>query len=199
MSSASNPKIVYANFQEQAETHRIENQSTDEWYQEYDAYFIGGPSCIKSRSKPNPHDSGIVNKHLYVFESFRTTREGRLVISLVNIDNGGVVDAFFNVDINRQRGNGKYDIGANGQFFPKPKSKFRMLWMESVKKVPRRWATVHKEMRTKLKGLIFEGELKVGYRSNGEPFNQLFNIVCLETRMEQDGNKAGTIWEQGCE
>lgn len=188
MGSAVNRKIIYQESPEQIETRRIQNQSIDEWYQEYDGFFKDDPSYVP----PKPRVLIEVKKDMYIFESFRTTRQGRLVISFINIDNGIVADAFFNVDTKKQRGEGEYKKGANGQFFPKPKSKFRTLWMQSVKKEPRRWATTHKEMRTKLKGLIFQGEIKDSYRANDSPYIQLTNVKYLGTRKEQDGNKVGT-------
>lgn len=192
MTSVAKRKILYPELPEQEETDRIQSQSVNEWYQEYDAYFKDDPGYIP----PKPRALADVKKDLFIFESFRTTRSGRLVISFVNLSTGVVADSFFNVETKKQRAKGSYAIGANGQFFPKEKSKFRTFWRQAVKKDPRRWATTHKEMRTKLKGLIFEGEVETGYREDDSPYNKLTILKCLGTRMEQDGNKVGTEWEQ---
>lgn len=178
---------------DQLETHRIQNETIDEWYQDYDAKFSDDPNYVP----PPLREVVEIKKDVFVFESFRTTRLGRLAMSFINIRNGVVVDTFFNVDIKKQRSKGEYKIGANAQFLPKPKSNFRTFWLQSVKKEPRRWSTVHKEIRPRLKGLLFEGETKDSYRSDGSPYIQLINLQYLGTRKEQDGNKVGTEWEQG--
>lgn len=163
------------------ETERVRNQSNDEWLQEY----TGDNTTRLVVAKPEP-------KRLFVFDSFRTTSLSRVVFSFICLETGVLVDAFFNVDVNRQRGNGTYPIGENGQFFSKRKSKFRNFWMETIKAEPRRWSTVHKEIRTKFSGLIFEGSVKVGFRKDGSPYNQLVDPKCIGTSLEQIGYKTGT-------
>jgi hypothetical protein len=172
MSSVMDIKILDPASPEQLETLRIQNQSTNEWHQEYDAHFADAADY----APPKPRALTETKKDFFVFESFRTTRTGRLVISFINLSNGVVADSFFNVDTKKQRGEGDYEIGAKGQFFPQEKSKFRSFWLQAVKKEPRRWATAHKEMRARFKGLVFDGEVETGYRENNSPYNKLINL-----------------------
>ena len=119
MGAANKSKILFEETPEQIETRRIQNQTIDEWYQEYDAYFADDPGY----TPPKPRVDEEVKKDLYKFESFRTTETGRLVISFISLSNGVVADCFFNVDTKKQRGEGTYQIGANGQFYPQKKIK----------------------------------------------------------------------------
>jgi len=133
----------------------------------------------------------------YALDSFRTTYLSRLVLALVNINTGEEADTFFNVDINIQRGQGKHETGEGGQFFPPKKSKFRKFWMSAVKQKPYRWSRVHKEIKSRLKDLLFTGDLKQAWRSNGEPYMKLINITVLGTKGAQDWHNEGTEMAQG--
>ena len=168
---------------------RIQNQSHDEWWADYDSYSDDTyPHIRRELNKVKkgqllaespkatggqPYQSTSSKKELFIFDSFRTTKHGRLVISFASLNNGIIVDVFFNVDITKQRGNGKHRTGSNGQFYPA--RKFKEFWMDAVKKPPIRWSTVHKEMRSKLKGLVFEGETRDCFRESGDPYIQLIN------------------------
>lgn len=136
-------------------------------------------------------------KAYYAFDSFRTTRLSRLVFALVDINTGEEVDVFFNVDIKKQRGQGEHRTGEGGQFFPLKHSKFRKFWMDTVKKEPYRWSRVHKEIRPRLKDLLFTGDLKQGWHSNGDPYMELTNITVQGTRLAQDWHNEGTKRAQG--
>jgi len=96
------------------------------------------------------------------------------------------------VDIKKQRGEGKHRTGKGGQFFPLEGSKFRKFWMRTVKKEPYRWSRVHKEIRPRLKDLLFTGDLKQAWRKNGEPYMELINITVLGTKKAQDWHNEGT-------
>jgi len=141
---------------------------------------IGANKKLSNRSQ-----EGEVKKELFIFDSFRTTKLERLVISFTSLNSGGTVDSFFNVDIRKQRRSGKHRTGKNGQFYPAPGSKFRRLWMDAVKKLPIRWSTVHKEMRSKLKGLVFEGETRVCVLESGELYIELINPKYVGTKLVQ--------------
>jgi len=119
------------------------------------------------------------------------------VIAFVDINTGEEGDAFFNVDIKKQRGEGEYKTGEGGQFFPVEGSKFRKFWMSAVKKKPYRWSRVHKEIKPRLKDLLFTGDLKQAWRSNGEPYMKLINIAVVGTKKAQDWHNEGTKMAQG--
>ena len=187
---------------------RIQNQSHEEWWADYDSYSDDTyPHIRREQNKVTkgrlldespkatggqPHQSTSSKKELFIFDSFRTTKLGRLVITCTSVNSGIMGDAFFNVDITKQRGSGKHRTGKNGQFYPAPDSNFRRFWMDAVKKPPIRWSTVHKEMRSKLKGLVFEGETRDCYRSSGEPYIQLINLKYFGTELVQNLYKVGT-------
>lgn len=89
------------------------------------------------------------------------------------------VIAFFNCDIRRQRGELKgktYKTGVGGQFLPPARGKFRAFWQESVGAPPRRWAAVHKEIKPRLKGLSFQGEMYTAEKKDGEPYHKVINL-----------------------
>jgi len=102
-------------------------------------------------------------------------------MSFMNIETGEVADAFFNVDIRAQRGLKKYyRIGNTGQFFPKPHSKFRKFWMAAVGSPPRSWSRAHLEMRPRMKGLIFTGDVTPSRMSNGKNYMMIKNLQLWE-------------------
>ena len=217
---------------EQLETRRIQNQSHEEWWADYDSYSddtyphirrelnevtkgqlsaeaptntgVKGVALLKGNRTPILADVCIdkklpsrsqereVKKELFIFNSFRTTKLGRLVISFISLSSGVMVDTFFNVSIKKLRGSGEHRTGKNGQFFPAPGSDFRKLWMDAVKEPPIRWSTVHKEMRSKLKGLVFEGETRDCFRESGEPYIQLIKPKYFGTELVQSWYKVGT-------
>ena len=144
---------------------RISRQTTEEWLVEYagthssapagDKLFITGPT----------------------FDHHRTTKTGALVLSFCWQSDEAV--AFFNCDIRRQRGPLKgqsYKIGIGGQFLPPERGKFRAFWQESVGAPPRRWAAVHKEIKSRLKGLAFQGEMYTAEKKNGEAYKKVINL-----------------------
>ena len=63
-----------------------------------------------------------------------------------------------------------------GQFLPPVRGKFRKFWHGCVGTSPRRWAAVHKEMKSRLKALKFQGEMFVAAKSDGEAYNKVINI-----------------------
>ena len=102
--------------------------------------------------------------NLYEYQGHRTTKLGSLVLSFVNIETEEEAVAFFNVDVRRQRGPKKgdsYRTGQGGQFLPLPRSNFRKFWSSTVGEDPRRWASVHKELKSKLRGKRFTGNPEV--------------------------------------
>ncbi len=112
-----------------------------------------------------------------MFNGFRTTRLSRLVISFIDTKNREEAVTFFNVDIKKQRGEGEYETGENGQFFPKKKSNFRKFWMRIVGVEPRSWARVHKEIKSRFKNRLFTGLIDHKERSNREPYLQLYEVT----------------------
>jgi len=161
---------------------RARLQTVEEWLLEYET---GKPVMPGTCSKESTQDQCI---SLFQFESHRTTMKSRLVMALIDKETREEVDAFFNVDIMRKRGKHKgttYRIGVGGQFNVTPRHKFFKFWMDAVGEKPRKWCRVHKEMKSKLGGLIFTGKLSTGYREDGSPFTQVKHLQKLDTREAQ--------------
>jgi hypothetical protein len=144
---------------------RISGQTAEEWLAEYTGAHSSAPAVDKQ------FITGLV------FDHHRTTKTGSVVLSFRwQFDE---VVAFFNCDIRRQRGPLKeqsYQTGIRGQFLPPGCGKFRAFWQESVGAPPRRWAAVHKEIRSRLKGLEFQGEMYTAKKKNGEAYKKVINL-----------------------
>ena len=135
--------------------------------------------------------------NLYEYQGHRTTKQGSLVLSFVNIETGKEAVAFFNVDVRRQRGPKKgssYRTGRGGQFLPMPGGNFRKFWSSTVGVNPHRWASVHKELKPKLRRMIFTGNPEVATRGDGRSYIRLKNL----STVGQKRNDSGTILEQSC-
>jgi len=149
-------------------------QSDEEWLRNYDKAGNSNSSIVSLIS----NQSETVPKK-YLFLSFRTTKNGRAILSFTDISSGEIADMFFNVDIKKQRGNDKgeyHRTGANGQFLPKPGSKFRQFWKQAVSIPPRRWSRVHKEMKVKLRDIIFTGYVERAQKSDGRFYMKISNL-----------------------
>ena len=175
---------------EQLERQRIQNQSVEEWLQEYETGQKVFPSKLSATVTPLPKKPP--STRALVFDSFRTTRLSRLVMAFIDTMTGEEGDTFFNVDIKKQRGEGEYKTGESGQFYPKRKSKFRKFWMSVIKKEPRCWARVHKEINARFKGRLFTGQLVYKKRGSGELYAELMNVTELGTEKAQKRHNEGT-------
>lgn len=141
-----------------------------------------------------------------IFDHHRTTRQGSVILSF-RLGRDEVV-AFFNCNVERQRGKRrgeKYWTGMSGQFLPPERGKFRSFWMDTVGKAPRRWAASHKEIRSRLKNLSFEGSIDQARKSDGTFYWKVTDLRCSTvgsardnraTVKEQYVNYLDTNWEQ---
>ena len=175
------------------ETERVKYQTNEEWIQEYETGIKVMPAAPRNDSLPCPRVP------LLKFDSHRTTKNGSLVIAFIDMETGQEVDAFFNVDIKRKRGTHKgknYRCGEGGQFLPKSRSKFRKFWMTVVGQEPRRWASVHKEMRSKLREFTFTGKISTSYTKDNALFLKINDLKIIETNLEQPRNNLETRMEQ---
>jgi hypothetical protein len=135
---------------------------------------------------------------IYEYQGHRTTKQGSLVLSFVNIETEEEAVAFFNVDVRRQRGINKgdsYRTGQGGQFLPLPRSNFRKFWLETIGESPRRWASVHKELKPKLCRMLFTGCPEIAKKCDGRNYIRLKNLRLVERK----GNEMETAKEQYCD
>ena len=136
--------------------------------------------------------------NLYEYQGHRTTKLGCLVLSFVKIETEEEAVAFFNVDVRRQRGPRKgdsYRTGQGGQFLPLPRSNFRKFWSSTVGENTRRWASVHKELKSKLRGKQFTGNPEVATRGDGRNYTKIKNLSLVKRK----GNNTGTTLGQSCD
>lgn len=165
----------------------IKSQSTEEWLAHYDG-------CKVSELSIKPQVVSVQSSRpILLFDSFRTTKKGRLVISLRSKDYRLYCDVFFNVSINHQRGDTSksHETGRRGQFFPLEGSDFRKFWMRVFGSPPNRWCRVHKEMH-KLGGFEFTGELVDKKDSKGRPYIQCSDFRVIGTEESQKRHNHGT-------
>jgi hypothetical protein len=168
---------------------RARAQSTEEWLAEYATGIPVLPKNLDGNSNFQ-HELNLVYNH------HRTTKEGRLVMSFLNVLTEQELVYFCNVDVRRQRGplKGKsYSTGINGQFLPPVQGKFRKFWMRTTGERRGRWANVHKELKSKLGGMLFGGEVSVSFKKDGTAFNRIDNLRLIEKQFE---NSIGTTVEQ---
>jgi len=136
---------------------RVRLQTTEEWIEEYKT---GKPVYPVAAKKNLPVTLPDKESNYYIYRSHRTTYQGRLALSFINIETGEEGIMWINVDTYGKRGKrrGKqYRTGVGGQFIP-PKSKdskFKRFWLDVVGEEPYRWSIVHRELRPRLKGLVF--------------------------------------------
>ncbi len=158
---------------------QVQKQSNEEWLDEYNGN-------IRSKTKENVLKTVQPQKQrVFKYYGFRTTYLQRLVVSFADVDTGDIADSFFNVSLDKLRGSGKHKSGYKGQFYPPKIGTFRKFWMQSVKREPLRWSTVHKEMNPRLKTLLFSGQTEVKMDKNNNPYLQLIDPVCIGTVEKQ--------------
>jgi hypothetical protein len=161
---------------------RARLQSCEEWLEEYET----GIPVIPANSKL-----------ILSYDHHRTANsyKGAVVLSFMD-SNGDEYVKFFNVDLYHQRGSKKgtqRKIGLGGQFLPPRRGEFRKWYLKVVGSEPKRWATVHKELKARLKATCFTGVFEIAVDSAGRKFFRLKNVEVLE---EQIGHKEGTTVEQ---
>ena len=173
---------------------RAKLQTVEEWLEEYNA---GKPVYPATALKDSSHVTPKAHSQIYIFDSHRTTRDSRLVLSFVDEKTDSKAIMWINVDINRKRGEQKgkqYATGEGGQFSPLKRgdSKFRKFWMEVVGKEPYRWSLVHRELKSKLKGLRFNCETKISYDKQGKPYTEITNFTLENTNQAQKLHNSST-------
>ena len=152
---------------------RVQNQPNSEWLDAHEGKIT--PVALRT-FKPLARP---VASDVYRFIGYSTRKDkkhsGRLVMQFANVGTGEVVNAFFNVNIQYQRGNHKNDYfrtGENGRFWLFPKSKFSKLWIEAIG-WPVKFSTIYRQM-SKLKQLHFTGKLDIK-----PTYKQLIDVVII--------------------
>lgn len=135
------------------------------------------------------------------FEHHKTVRtNGHLILFFRDINTHQLVLAYCNASIEYQRGPKKRQqlkMGMGGQFFPKPWSKFREWWMQVVGHEPTRWANAYKELRSRLKGKLFEAEVVTAYSTSGSAKKDAPYLKATALpRLLQSSNKTATTMAQ---
>lgn len=139
----------------------------------------------------------------FEYAGHRTTTKGALVLDFTDKDSGEVCSAFFNVSIEYQRGpkaGRARRTGEGCQFHPKPRSKFRRFWIETVGHPPRRWSESHKEMRSRLSRFIFAGQIESATFGSGDTYLRMKKVHKIGdvpvTRKRQESDNAATTQRQ---
>lgn len=171
------------------QAERIKSQSESEWLEEYTT-GVAAPYVRKPLAESA---ASLVLK--YDHHRTANARSNSVVLSFIDA-RGERYDAFFNVDLNGQRGvkKGKQrKTGEGGQFLPPKRGKFRKWYLSIVGKAPDRWSMVHRHLRPRLKELTFTGDVDTSFTANGKPFKRLKNVRVANT---QNWDKIGTTDEQ---
>ena len=167
---------------------RVYNQTTDEWLAEYDTGIVQPAKEIHSQ----------MCNLVLTFDHHRTarTKSGSVILSFIEMATREEYVAFFNADLTWHRGPRKGQqktTGFGAPFYPPERGKFRKWWLRTLKTEPQRWSTVHKELKSRLKGLQFTGLADISYKENGQPFHRVKDLVVLKPQLE---NNFKTSWEQ---
>ncbi len=145
---------------------RVQDQTVEEWLSEYD-----------SNTRPTTAGKCATGaKNLYQFDGYLTRADqrgkGRLVLDFSDIDTGEVIPAFFNVNIDYQRGpmaGQNFKIGRNGRFWVYPRSKFALFWLDTFGSTGK-WSRVYRQLN-RLKPIRFSGDVK-----RSEKYRQIINL-----------------------
>lgn len=172
---------------------RARLQSCDEWLEEYETGKPVIPEEAFKQKRVFAQDHRLVLR----YDHHRTakTYSGVVILSFLDSNEDEYV-IFFNADIRFQRGPKKgalRKVGLGGQFLPPKRGKFRKWYLKVVGSEPKRWATVHKELKARLKATCFTGVFEIAMDSAGRKFFRLKNVEVLK---EQIGHKEGTTVEQ---
>ena len=172
---------------------RARLQSCDEWITEYETGKPVIPTNVFNRRLNTDASPKLVLR----YDHHRTAKsyKGAVVLSFFDSNEYEYVK-FFNVDLDHQRGPKKgtqRKIGVGGQFLPPRRGEFRKWYVRVVGSEPKRWATVHKELKARLKATSFTGVFETATDSAGRRFFRLKNVEVLE---EQISHKKGTTVEQ---
>ena len=162
--------------------NRAYHQTPEEWLQEYKTGVVVEPT-------ENVHRP--VNVLELVFDHHRTarTKSGSVILCFVEVATGEEYVAFFNADLTRQRGSRKGQlkkIGVGGQFLPPKRGKFRKWWVRTVGAEPKRWSTVHKEFKPRLKWLKLTGDTDISYKKDGQSFNRVKDLRILKLQVRNN-------------
>jgi len=61
---------------------------------------------------------------------------------------------------------------------------------------PRRWASVHKELKSKLRGKLFTGNPEVATKGDGRKYTKIKNLSLVKRKGNNTGTTLGTILRQ---
>ena len=117
---------------------------------------------------------------IYRYEGYSTRSDkrgkGRLILSFSDTETGEVIPAFFNINIDYQRGpmaGQNFKIGRNGRFWVYPGSKFASFWLDAVG-VTDKWSRVYRQM-TRLKPVRFSGDVQ-----RSETYHQITHLMRVQ-------------------
>ena len=150
-----------------------ESQTNEEWLEDYisSSGDIDNQPQVPSWRNRNNDDSN----HLFRYVYHRTTSTGSAVLEFESLDRGFRGVRFFNVSLIGKRGK-RYPAKLGGQCNPPEHGAFRRFWLQAVGKPPYRWSTVHKQMRSSFRGIVFLGKIKHERDSKGRPYIKIIEI-----------------------
>ena len=160
---------------------RVYHQTTEEWLAEYDTGIV----------KPAKETRRQMGNLVLTFDHHRTARikSGSVILSFIEMATREEYVAFFNVDLTWQRGPRKGQqktTGFGAPFYPPERGKFRKWWLRTFNTEPQRWSTVHKELKSRLKGLQLTGLADISHKENGQPFHRVKDLVVLKPQLENN-------------
>jgi len=147
------------------------NPEHKEFWASYDGKESHPSSC---HTNPPTQIMACSEEKLFAYVDHNTTCLQAVALRFMSLDGKTVVVKFFNVVLKGVKKN--YPAEHQGQFNSKKLSGFRKFWMLSVGKEPYRWSTVHKSIRSNLKGLIFKCSYEVAKDKKGQLYNRVTEI-----------------------
>ena len=160
---------------------RVYHQTTEEWLAEYETGVV----------KPAKETRSQTCNLVLTFDHHRTAKamSGIVILSFIDMASREEYVSFFNADLTWQRGPRKGRLkttGLGAPFYPPERGNFRKWWLRTLNTEPQRWSTVHKELKSRLKGLQFTGLTDISHKENGQPFHRVKDLVVLKPQLENN-------------
>ncbi len=181
--------------------NRAYDQTVEEWLQEYDTGVPVIPAAWSKESVPaNTEERPLGVQDVQVhqnackvngvldtkaeplklfYDTFRTTKDSRLVIVLTDKKSELEFTVWFNISTLPQRENRKIRTGHMGYFFPEKRSKFRKFWLKYVCPDEKRWGSVYRRLPSRLRKLTFTGSPLLVTDTKGVEYFKVYEISVL--------------------
>lgn len=138
-------------------------------------------SHLNACSAANVHDIRPEPLKLF-YDTFRTTKNGRLAVVLTDRATDLEYISWFNVLTSAQRGDRKTKTGHKGYFYPPERSKFRKFWQKYICPAENVWGSIYRKLPSRFPKLVFTGSVELKKDSRGCEYWQVNELSVLQQR-----------------